>query len=162
LQSLYPEALDRAGLVRCKLQMMRTQPMPWRLGPMLAAGLTLLHYRAFQACPSLSDVRQRLERHRPEHLRYRVHVLVSQTSRSALTIGDSHEYEDEIGPFDKAAIDELILDALNEFLEVPNLAVEERWHGHYVKHPLQPYLVLEPVENVVLITGAGGAGMTLS
>src|SRR5262249_29480198 len=65
LQTLYPEALGAAGLVRCKLQMMRTPRCDWRLGPMLAAGLTLKHYRAFANCPSLPTLRVRLAREHP-------------------------------------------------------------------------------------------------
>ncbi len=162
LQTLYPDALEPLGLVRCKLQMMRSQPMPWQLGPMLAAGLTLLHYRGFDRCPSLSAVRDRFERERPDHLRHGIHVLVSQTSLGELTIGDSHEYDDDIEPFDKALIDALILEALGDFLDVPDLRIEERWHGQYVKHPTAPYVVVKPAANVVAVTGLGGAGMTLS
>src|SRR5262249_28749772 len=43
---LYPELYASARFRRCKLQMMRTVPQPkgWRLGPMVAGGLTLRHY----------------------------------------------------------------------------------------------------------------------
>jgi hypothetical protein len=54
------------------------------------------------------------------------------------------------------------VDALDEFLDVPNLRIDERWHGHYVKHPSEPYVVLNPAPHVVAVTGVGGAGMTLS
>ena len=136
--------------------------MHWPLGPMVAGGLTLLHYRGFERCPSLPALRERLERERPEHLRYGIHVLVSQSSRGQLTIGDSHEYDEAIEPFDKAAIDALILDALAELLELPDVRIEERWHGQYVKHPNAPYVVLSVAPEVVAVTGVGGAGMTLS
>jgi FAD dependent oxidoreductase TIGR03364 len=162
LQTLFPDVLQEAGLIRCKLQMMRSQPMPWQLGPMLAASLTQLHYRGFERCPSLSRVRERFEHDRPDHLRYGVHVLVSQTSGGRLTIGDSHEYGDEIEPFDKTDIEALILDALDEFLDLPDLQIEEHWHGQYVKHPMAPYVVVNPGPNVLAVTGVGGAGMTLS
>ena len=36
-------------------------------------------------------------------------MLVSQNGRGELTIGDSHEYGDQIEPFDKTEIDEWIL-----------------------------------------------------
>ena len=95
-----------------------------------------------------------------ERERIGIHVLVSQSSRGQLTIGDSHEYGADIEPFDKRFI-ELILEMLGEFLDVPDLRVDERWHGHYVKHPSAPY-VIHPAPEVVAVTGVGGAGMTLS
>jgi FAD dependent oxidoreductase TIGR03364 len=162
LQTLYPEALRRAGLVRCKLQMMRSQPMRWRLGPMLAAGLTLRHYRGFEQCAMLPAVSDRLAAELPDHVKYGVHVLVSQNGRGELILGDSHEYDDEIEPFDKAAIDQLILGYLRTFLDVPELQIGERWHGLYVKHPSAGYLVARPTPGVIAVTGVGGAGMTMS
>jgi len=162
LQTLYPETLRQAGLVRCKLQMMRSQPMTWRLGPMLAAGLTLRHYRGFEACTALPALSDRLVRELPEHVRYGVHVLVSQNGRGELVLGDSHEYDDDIQPFDKAAIEQLILGYLREFIAVPDLEIAERWHGFYVKHPSAGYLVARPEPGVVAVTGVGGAGMTMS
>ena len=39
LETLYPQELAAAGMVLCKLQMMRTHPIGgWRLGPTLATG----------------------------------------------------------------------------------------------------------------------------
>jgi FAD dependent oxidoreductase TIGR03364 len=120
LQTLYPETLGRAGLVRCKLQMMRSQSMPWRLGPMLAAGLTLRHYRGFEECPTLPALSDRFARELPDHVRYGVHVLVSQNGQGELVLGDSHEYGEDIQPFDKSGIEQLILGYLREFLDVPD------------------------------------------
>ncbi len=52
---LFSGLLRSSGLVCCKLQMMRSEPLEsgFRIGPMLAAGLTLRHYAAFRNCPSL-------------------------------------------------------------------------------------------------------------
>jgi len=99
---------------------------------------------------------------RPEHLRHGIHVLVSQSCRGQLTIGDSHEYDEDIEPFDKAFIDELILESLSEFFDAPDVCIEEHWHGYYVKHPTAPYVVLYPADRAIAVTGVGGAGMTLS
>jgi glycine/D-amino acid oxidase-like deaminating enzyme len=56
----------------------------------------------------------------------------------------------------------LILDYLRTFLVVPDLRLAARWHGIYVKHSTEPYLVLSPAPRVVAVVGVGGAGMTLS
>ncbi len=164
LRLLFPEALQDRGLVRCKLQMMRSQPFgeEVRIGPMLAAGLTLRHYAAFRSCPTLRVLQDRVARESPWLDDYGIHVMVSQNGRGELTIGDSHEYEDRIEPFDRAEIDGWILDYLKTFLSVPGLRIASRWHGTYAKHPEKPYLILEPSPGVTVVTGVGGAGMTLS
>ena len=164
IQTLYPEAFAAEDVVRCKLQMLRTEPQhgEWRVGPMLAAGLTLAHYKAFEICPSLPALKERLTREFPEYLRYGIHVLVSQNGAGELTLGDSHEYGDAIEPFDKERIDGLILQYLATFLEVPRPQLSQRWHGTYLKHKTRPWLIARPDDGVTLVTGVGGAGMTLA
>jgi FAD dependent oxidoreductase TIGR03364 len=166
LHMLYPEVFHGSGLVRCKLQMMRTAPVEdgWRLGPMLAAGLTLRHYKSFEGCPSLPALKQRVADEAPEYDRYGIHVMASQNGRGELVLGDSHEYGHAIEPFDKDEIDRLVLRYLNGFLTPPAGAfdIASRWHGVYVKHPEKPLLIERPDAGVTLISGLGGAGMTLS
>ena len=161
---LFPDLFASSGLVHCKLQMMRSQPFgdPWRIGPMLAAGLTLRHYAAFRNCPSLAAVKERVARESPWLDRHGIHVLVAQNGRGELSIGDSHEFGDAIEPFDKAEIEEWILGYLGTFLTAPDLRIASRWHGTYAKHPTEPYLILRPSPGVTVVTGVGGAGMTLA
>ncbi len=162
LQTLYPEAFCRQPLRRCKLQMMRTSPMPWSLGTILAGGLTLAHYESFAGCPTLPALRSRLADDWPRHVAHGIHVLAAQHEGAELVVGDSHEYDEEIEPFDKSEIDRLVLDYLETFLPLPPTTLTERWHGIYVKHLLEPYCVFSPAERVVAVTGLGGHGMTLS
>jgi FAD dependent oxidoreductase TIGR03364 len=164
MRVLFPEVLRASGLVRCKLQMMRTPPMGdlERIGPMLAGGLTLRHYAAFRDCPGLERLQERIARESPWLDRHGIHVMVSQNGRGEWVIGDSHEYGGEIGPFDSAAIEGWILDYLGTFLDVRPIRIAARWHGTYAKHPDQPYLILAPCPGVSIVTGVGGAGMTLS
>jgi FAD dependent oxidoreductase TIGR03364 len=164
LHSLFADQFDERGLVRCKLQMMRSEPLgrERRIGPMLAGGLTLRHYSSFQNCPTLSALRRRVSEESPWFDRHGIHVLASQNGRGELTIGDSHEYGDSIEPFDKAEIDEHILNYLKTFIDLPGLRIASRWHGTYVKHATLPYVLFHPLPGVTAITGVGGAGMTLS
>jgi FAD dependent oxidoreductase TIGR03364 len=162
LQTLYPETLANAGLTRCKLQMMRSPPCARRLGPMLAAGLTLNHYRAFAHCASLPALRMRIARQLLAYERFGIHVMVSQNGHGELVIGDSHEYGDAIEPFDKPEIDRLVLDYLKRFFDWPDLQIAARWHGVYAKHPTEPFLIVRPAPQVTAAVGVGGAGMTLS
>lgn len=163
-ESLFPEQFSASGMVRCKLQMMRTQPVGnrWRLGAMLAAGLTLRHYRSFEGCPTLPALRQRIARESPWFDRHGIHVLVSQNDAGELTLGDSHEYGDAVGPFDKTEIDDLVLGYLGTFLDAPELRIASRWHGVYARHEDRLAVILHPRPRVTVVTGVGGAGMTLS
>ena len=163
-ESLYPGVHASAGFVRCKLQMMRSQACggAFRLGPMLAGGLTLRHYKNFQDCSTLAAVKARVAHENPEFDRYGIHVMASQNGQGELVIGDSHEYGDEIEIFDKPEIDRMILDYLHTFLNMPELSIAARWHGIYAKHPRDAYFVARPAPGVTITNGVGGAGMTLS
>jgi D-hydroxyproline dehydrogenase subunit beta len=161
-RDLAPEAFAASGLVRCKLQMMRTAPAGVRLRAMLAAGLTLRHYGGFAACPTLPALAARLDAELPEYGRYGIHVMASQNAAGEVVIGDSHEYGNAAGPFDSPHVDRLILDYLNRFLNLPDVPIAARWHGVYVKHPTEPWVVARPADGVLAVTGVGGAGMTLS
>ena len=163
IRNLFPGVLDAAGLVPCKLQMMRTEALPgFDLGPMLAAGLTLTHYESFSTCPTLPALKARYAQEWPEQLANGIHVLLSQAKTTALTIGDSHEYGDQVMPFSETKVDDLILGYLATFFTVPTKVIAERWTGVYLKNPNGPWLVETPVSNVTVVNGFGGAGMTLS
>ncbi len=99
----------------------------------------------------------------PLHLEYGVHVMVSQNGRGELTVGDSHEYGSDHDPFDKAIINELIVEYLKRFAHFQNWNILETWNGIYPKLlDGESVLFLSPEPQVYIINGVGGAGMTLS
>ena len=163
-KTLYPEIFAREPLRLCKLQMMRTAPQPdgWQLGPALAAGLTLRFYPAFRVCQSLAALEQRIEAETPEYNRWGIHVMAAQTSMGEITIGDSHEYDLTLPPFDKPYLDTLILDYFAGFARLPNPEIVQRWHGVYANHPDKHFLVIEPEPGIRIASVTGGKGMTLS
>jgi D-hydroxyproline dehydrogenase subunit beta len=163
-ETLYPEVMSRSGLVACKLQMLKTRPQPagWRIGPHLASGLTLRHYRNFDVCPSLPALKARIAAQTPELDRYGVHVMASQADDGSVILGDSHEYGADIEPFDKTTIDDLMLRELHKILRLPDWTIAARWHGVYAKHPSHPFYAAEPAPGVLVCTGTGGAGMTMA
>lgn len=163
-ETLFPEIFAGSGLTRCKLQMMRTGPQPdgWQLGPSLAAGLTLRFYKAFAICTTLARLKARVAAEKPEYERWGIHVLASQAADGAITLGDSHEYGLSVEPFDRAAIDDLILSEAGAFLKLPCWRIAERWHGVYALHPERPFFEAEPAHGVRIVTAPGGSGMTLS
>ncbi|QEL15402.1 TIGR03364 family FAD-dependent oxidoreductase [Limnoglobus roseus] len=163
-ETLFPTEFAATPLRRCKLQMLRTAPQPagWRIGPHIAGGLTLAHYAAFAACPTLPALKKRLADEYPEHVRYGIHVMASQNQAGEVVIGDSHEYDDAITPFDNNRIDELILTYLRKLLRLPNPRIDSRWHGVYAKHPTQALFMMQPQPGCHVVASPGGAGMTLS
>jgi FAD dependent oxidoreductase TIGR03364 len=161
---LYPDLFASAGFRRCKLQMMRTrsQQPTWKLGPMLAGGLTLRHYEAFKDCPSLAALKRRVAQETPELDRYGIHVMAAQNGLGEIILGDSHEYDDDITPFDKAEVDELILRELRRMIELPDWTIAERWHGIYPKAPGTIQFNAETEPGVHVAIASGGCGMTMS
>jgi FAD dependent oxidoreductase TIGR03364 len=163
-QTLFPEIFKDAGLTRCKLQMLRTveQPQNWALGPALAFGLTFRHYPTFAICDSLAALKARVKDETPEFDKWGIHVMASENSTRQITLGDSHEYGLEVSIFDRAHVNELILEYARQFLRVPDMQIAETWHGVYAKHPDRPFLRLTPQEGVRIVTVTSGIGMTLS
>jgi FAD dependent oxidoreductase TIGR03364 len=164
LRTLYPSVFEQAGFRRCKLQMLRTasQPMGWQLGPMLAGGLTLRHYPTFAVCDSLATLKQRVATETPELDRYGIHVMASQNGNGEIVLGDSHEYDESIEPFDKSLIDELMLRELRQMIELPDWEIHQRWHGIYAQLPGKVQFVHEVEPGVTVVNGSGGCGMTMS
>ncbi len=163
-ETLFPQVFAAAGLVRTKLQMMRTPPQPngWQLGPALAGGLTMRYYPSFELCSSLGALKRRVAEETPEFDRWGVHVMLSQTAAGEITIGDSHEYGRSVDVFDKPEIDDLILGALRGFARLPVMQIARRWHGVYARHGSKLYLHEKPAEGVDVVTVTRGVGMTLS
>ncbi|MBA63216.1 MAG: TIGR03364 family FAD-dependent oxidoreductase [Planctomycetaceae bacterium] len=165
LNTLYPEHFAKSNLVLCKLQMLRSvaqaKPLPENI-PHIASGLTLRHYTSFNCCPSLEMLKNRIARQAPELDKFGVHVMASQFSSGEVILGDSHEYGENISPFDKIEIDELMIRELKKVIRLNDWTIKEKWHGIYAKHPDLPVYEEDINESVSLFVGTGGAGMTMS
>ena len=163
-ETLYPHLYARSGLTKVKLQMLRTVPQPsgWRAGAALCAGLTLTHYAAFAACPSLPALAARIAQETPQFPQWGIHVMLAQNASGELILGDSHEYGPSPDPFDRTEINDLILGYLGRFARFPDPRIAATWHGVYAKLPGQTEWIVEPEPGVTVINALSGAGMTLS
>ena len=164
-ETLYPEVYLKLPITKCKLQMMRLQRQPdnWRIGPALCGGLSLIHYKSFAAAPSLEKLKDRYNAEMSEYINWGIHVMVAQNEVGELTIGDSHEYGLTHDPFDKAAINDLVIAYLKKIAKFKNWKIKESWNGIYPKLTNgDTDLFISPEPGVYIINGLGGAGMTLS
>lgn len=163
-ETLFPETFAASGIVKCKLQMLRTVPQTnnWNTGPALAAGLTLTHYGAYADCPSLTKLQERYNKEYPEHVKWGIHVMISQNGLSEVTIGDSHEYGLVFDPFVRDEVNRLIMDYLDTFVQLKDVKVAQVWHGIYSKLKGATEFIASPEKDVHVINGLSGAGMTLS
>ncbi len=64
--------------------------------------------------------------------------------------------------FDKENINQLILNYLQSFANIPKLEFADRWHGVYPKLNGETEFIFSPEEGVTIVNGLSGAGMTLS
>lgn len=165
-EMLFPEEFAARSVTRCKLQMLRLgdQPAGWRLGPSLCGGLSLTHYPSFGAAgDALQQLKARFALELPDHVRWGIHVMVSQHSDGGLIVGDSHEYGHTLEPFDREEINVAIMSYLKRFSALPNYRVTRNWNGIYTKMTDgSTELVCHPLPGVTVINGLGGNGMTIS
>lgn len=150
--------LSGAPLRRVRLQMMQTAPLPTEVTTSIADGDSLRYYPAWSS-PGLAD----LPPPAPVAAAGKMQLLLVQRRDGSLTIGDTHEY-DEPFAFD---VDERYYDHLRtvaaELLGRALPPVTRRWAGVYSQvTDDRLYHRDHPMPGVVIVTGPGGRGMTLS
>jgi FAD dependent oxidoreductase TIGR03364 len=151
------EHLGAAPLRRCRLQMCQTEPFPVRLTTSIADGDSLRYYPAFRL-PSLAG----LDPPDPVVTRHHMQLLLVQRATGELTIGDTHAYDE---PFDFAVDEEAytyLLARAERILGTPLPLVRRRWAGVYSQATDERIVHRQIVDDVVVVTGLGGRGMTLS
>ena len=140
----------------------KAQLCSWLLGPMLATGLSLLHYPAFTELLSHLALKNRLSKAQPKLLELEIHVLVSQHGHGKITVGDSHKYGDSPSIFYQKEVEDLIRSCLSSFITLPDAQISDRWLGNYVCHLFGEPWIYKPIDGVMLVNGIGGVGMTTS
>ncbi|WP_163378422.1 TIGR03364 family FAD-dependent oxidoreductase [Cyclobacterium sp. SYSU L10401] len=164
-ETLYPDLFESFPITKCKVQMMRLvqQPLNWRIGPPLCAGLSFIHYKGFEVAPSLQKLKDVYMEQHKELLELGIHVMVAQNGMGELTVGDSHDYGLNLSPFDAMHTNKLILNVLKSFAQFKDWNMGSTWHGIYPKMTNGATEFIFQVDNMVtIVNGLGGAGMTLS
>jgi FAD dependent oxidoreductase TIGR03364 len=155
-----PELARRVSLRHCKLQMMRLAAPGFALPAVVMSDLSLLRYEGFAAQPAARALSDALQRECARELEAGVHLIVAQSSGGSLVVGDSHHDADTADPFAADAVDELILGELHALFEMPRLAVEQRWLGHYPVADVRPLLSEALGPRVRLVSVTSGTGMS--
>lgn len=164
LRTLFPEVFLAASVRCCKLQMIRLRPQTdgLKIFPHIASGFSLSHYESFADCPSLAALRERIATETPEFDKYGIHILCAQNELGEIIIGDSHQYGDDLPVGLSPHIESLMMNYVNQILDLSDADITARWSGVYAKPLDAGRLVAAPAQRVRVITGVGGAGMTLS
>ncbi len=147
-----------ARVRKVRLQMCQTEPLGERLTTSIADGDSLRYYPGFRV-PALA----KLPAPDPVVARHHLQLLVSQRATGALTIGDTHAYDE---PFDFATDEEPythLLARLEDLLGRPAPPVVRRWTGVYSQALDEAICWRQQVQpGVWVVTGPGGRGMTLA
>lgn len=157
LVTLFPDSFARAGVTRCKLQMLRLADPGWRLPAPVMSDLGLVRYLGYAELPQAAAVRARLEAEQAAHLEHGVHLIVVQSADGSLVVGDSHHYAPTPDPFARDDVDALILDEFAKVFGQPPPPVLERWTGTYAS-TADHSLVETPKPGVRLVVVTGGTG----
>jgi len=157
---LYPAVMARHRVERCKLQMLRIGASGYKLPRPIMSDLSLVRYEGFAELDAAAPLRARLRAEHGALLDAGVHLIAVQSADGSLVVGDSHEYDPSPDPYQRQAIDDLILTAFRETL--PGFAGEitERWTGTYAWSPQHPWFTEEVEQGVHLTVVTCGAGMS--
>ena len=124
--------------------------------------LSLIRYPGFASLQETQALRAELMETYPRHLEEGVHLIVVQDADGSLVVGDSHAYGDDVVPFRREEVDQLILDVFQDLLPGCRPVVSERWLGTYVSSA-GPSWFIEPVwPGVHAVQVTSGAGMSLA
>lgn len=154
--TLFPDIYADAGIMRCKLQMLRLAPPGWMLPAPVMSDLSLARYLGYAALPEATALRVRLEQEERQALGHGIHLIVVQGADGSLIVGDSHHYAPTPDPFSLEAVDAEILRQYQAVLGPPP-PVAERWTGTFASTASHS-IVREPMEGVTLAVITSGTG----
>lgn len=162
---LYPEIYNNSDLVVSKLQMLQTKPQNnYKLDGSILTGLTIRRYESFEECKSYQAIKEN-ENQDSFEKRYGVHILFKQALDGSVILGDSHEYApakdiDSLGFDLNMDIDNFMIEEAKKIIDLPTYEIQNRWFGMYSQCKTKDIFEHIVDENIHVITGIGGKGMT--
>ena len=160
VDQLLPALAERAGVIRCALDMMRVSAdLPSPLQAPLLTGWSLVRYRRFAGLGSATALRERLHAERPELAALDLNQMYAQLPDGTLLLGDSHHKAVQPDPFQPEAAFDAFLAEARELFDVGGLRVLERWQGVYAA-AAEEFLIEEVAPRVLALAATTGIGMT--
>lgn len=160
IDQLLPALAERAGVVRCALDMMRVSvDLPGALLAPVLTGWSLVRYRRFATLDAAAGLRERLHAERPELAALDLNQMYTQLPDGTLLLGDSHHKAVQPDPFQPEAAFDAFLEEAERLFDIRALRVRERWQGIYASAP-EEFLVEEPEPGVLALAATTGIGMT--
>lgn len=166
-KNLFPKLFNESDLEVSKLQMMQTKPQHnYKLDGSILTGLSIRRYESFYECPSFKAVKAKED---PDTLekKWGVHILFKQAKDGSVILGDSHHYADaksidDLGFDLDMDIDNFMIQEAKKIIDLPNYEIQNRWYGRYSQCKTKDIFEHTIGENIHIITGIGGKGMTAS
>ncbi|MET0944514.1 MAG: TIGR03364 family FAD-dependent oxidoreductase [Flavobacterium sp.] len=162
---LYPEIYNNSDLVVSKLQMLQTKPQNnYKLDGSILTGLTIRRYESFEECKSYTAIKAK-ENPDSFEKKYGVHILFKQALDGSVILGDSHEYAppkdiDSLGFDLNMDIDNFMIEEAKKIIDLPTYEIQNRWFGMYSQCKTKDIFEHTIGDNIHIITGIGGKGMT--
>ncbi|WP_200976712.1 TIGR03364 family FAD-dependent oxidoreductase [Echinicola sp. 20G] len=162
---LYPEIFAQSDLEVSKLQMLQTKPQEnYQLLGSVLTGLSIRRYEAFYECPSFAEIKKK-EAVDSLEKKWGVHILFKQAMDGSVILGDSHQYADasdidDLGYGLDMDIDGFMIQEAKKIIDLPTYEIAHRWYGMYAQCKNQDIFQKTIDENIHIITGIGGKGMT--
>lgn len=164
-KTLYPELFFNSDLEVSKLQMLQTKPQNnYKLDGSILTGLSIRRYEAFHECPSFQEIKAKESRDSLEK-KWGVHILFKQAMDGSVVLGDSHQYadarnSDDLGFNLDMDIDNFMIEEAKKIIDLPTYEIQNRWFGTYSQCRIKDVFEHTISENIHIITGIGGKGMT--
>ncbi|WP_433064107.1 TIGR03364 family FAD-dependent oxidoreductase [Dactylosporangium sp. CS-033363] len=158
---LFPDVAEKAGVVRCGLDMLLVEPGALRapLAAPVLTGWSLLRYSGFSATPAATALRERLSAEHPDLYELDLNQMYTQRPDGTLVVGDTHYRGLAVAPFQPESSFAALAQVTRELFGLRELPVRERWQGVYASAP-EPFLIAEPAEGVRIVSVTTGIGMT--
>ncbi|GAA3232498.1 TIGR03364 family FAD-dependent oxidoreductase [Dactylosporangium siamense] len=161
VDQLYPDIAEKAGVVRCGLDMLLVEPgtlaAPLR-APVLT-GWSLLRYSASTATTAAAALRERLATDHPELYALDLNQMYTQRPDGTVIAGDTHYRSLAVPPFQAESSFTALADITRELFGLARLPVRERWQGTYASAP-EEFLIAAPADGLRVVSVTTGIGMT--